>query len=43
MVQMLNGKPKLQQLTIKPLKIGGWGNKFTAYEDYQEEGEQEEN
>lgn len=24
MVQMLNEKPKLQQLTIKPLKIGGW-------------------
>lgn len=24
MVQMLNGKPKLQQLTIKPFKIGGW-------------------
>lgn len=34
MVQMLNGKPKLQQLTIKPFKIGGWEIRSCEYGAY---------
>ena len=31
---MLNGKPKLQQLTIKPFKIGGWEIRSCEYGAY---------
>ena len=31
---MLNGKPKLQQLTIKPFKIGGWEMRPCEYGAY---------
>ena len=34
MVQMLNEKPKLQQLTIKPFKIGGWKIRSCEYGAY---------
>ena len=34
MVQMLNEKPKLQQLTIKPFKIGGWEIRSCEYGAY---------
>lgn len=34
MVQMLNGKPKLQQLKIKPFKIGGWEMRSDEYGTY---------
>ena len=34
MVQMLNEKPKLQQLTIKPFKIGGWEMRPCEYGTY---------